>query len=1144
MSQQKEFERRLRTAANGRYRRVVFEGAARWLAWCVSGLVILFLIGFLLPPTRLWSGVMAAAALVWFGATTVLFLFRALARLPRLDDYALWLEERGGLKRNELINALQLERDAARWQPDLVSRELVGRSLRRAGQVISSLNLGTLHRECAIPPRLGLALAALTPLVILWLAAPLRFADATQLFLCAGSEGVVPAVELTVSPGDLKVERGASVTIEATVEGRRRPGNARLEMRRPGGEWNQADMVRGEASGDARDHYQFVASNLGGDLEYRVRAGWATSAPHRIRVLERLQALGYRKHYDPPSYTGLPRQREVSSTGDIAALFGTETTLEVRHRRAGASGRLRFLPLNETRPLAVGGQGQLRASWSMHESADYLVELFDREEGDTWVSDTFHVEVVPDLAPAIRLLEPSQHTKVPADMRVTLVVDCVDDFGITELAMVYGRPGDDPQRVELARWDDHKEARLTYHWNMEEVSLLPGQELHYFLQLYDNDPLNGPKMAETEVFSVRFPSMAELYSDAEQGREEEIGSLEEALEVQENLQEELKQVAQEMLREEEISWEKHQEISDLLEQQKSLAEKVNDIQQSLDESRQRMENQNLFSMEMIEKVEQIQDLVGQIQSDEFRELLSEMNQALRNMNQTELQQAMEQMKITQEEISQSLDRTLQMLKQLLAEEKIDRIMQEIQTLQAMQEAINRQLEGDQQQKADAQEGQEKTDDQKEQSDAPSDSLSSGGQCPMSKEESQELAQQQEALREQLEKLQKELEELTKECKKDLEKLAEALKEMMEQSAQEETPEQMQQAQQAMEQQNRDAALKFGRKAKEGLAQMASSMAQLQSDVDLEAAERLARALYNLANRMVQASLRQEHLVRLAEETGPRELAVAEQQLVEELSALGDSLFQISKQTAVVNRGHLRAMGEAYQKVLDTRNLFESGRRSPALQRAQESTLAINSAIKRLVEAAGEMTSQCSSNCPNPFNRMQSLTNQQCQLNQQTQQMMQGMQAQRPTMSQQESLMRMAGRQKMIQEGLQELQGEMKESGKMMGDLGDAIEEMEEVIEELRNRNVDQRIVERQERILNRMLSAQRSVRKRYQSEERLSRAGISPPDRNSPEGIDMGRSRSEILQRAMLRGAQDPVPAEYRGLVETYMRSLLRGTTR
>jgi len=38
----------------------------------------------------------------------------------------------------------------------------------------------------------------------------------------------------------------------------------------------------------------------------------------------------------------------------------------------------------------------------------------------------------------------------------------------------------------------------------------------------------------------------------------------------------------------------------------------------------------------------------------------------------------------------------------------------------------------------------------------------------------------------------------------------------------------------------------------------------------------------------------------------------------------------------------------------------------------------------------------------------------------------------------------------------------------------------------------------------------------------------------------MGESRREALQRAMLRGSQDPVPAEYRGMVERYLRSLLR----
>ncbi len=1180
MTNSRSFAHRLNRAARAHYRRSVAEGWGRWMVWCLPGLAALFLLGTVVPPTQVWSGVMAAVAALWFLGTTLALLVPPIVRPWSKSRYALWLEQRAGLARNELINALQLERESQRWDRDPVSAELVRRAIDRAGRRLADLPLARLHARRRIWPRVVAGLGACLPVALVALLAPFTFGDTAELFLAAGNRSVVPEVAIRVLPGDMKVERGASVTIEAEVTGRRRPTEAYLEMRRPGGTWNSAEML-GQGAGDA-DRYQFVASNLNGDLEYRVRAGWAESGRHRIRVLDRLQALGYRKQYRPPEYTGLPEQREVSSTGDMAVLYGTDVELEVRHRRPDASGYLRFLPDGPRLQLSAGEAGVLSAGWHLRHSADYLITLLDQAEGDQWVSDTFHVEVVPDLAPAIRILSPQQNVKMPSDMIMTVVADCVDDFGLTELAIVYGRPGDDPQRIVLTEWEDQKEARVTYNWNMEEVALLPDQELHFFLQLYDNDPLNGPKMTESEVFTIRFPSLAEMYSDAEENRQEEIGSLEDALAVQEELQEELKRAAQEMLREDKISWEKNQQIEDLLDQQKALGEKVQQIQESLEQSRERMENQGLYSMEMIEKVQAIQDLVSQVQSEEFQKLVEQMNQALRDMNQDALQKAMEQMQITQEEISQSLDRTLQMLKRLLAEEKFDQILNEMEQLAAMQEAINRQLAGEQEfrkadetqteapaeapeeagqrdeasesdpsgdaEKADGQEGQqeEKGADEGTEERAQGEGAQDDAQpedSPLTEEEAAELAAQQEALRKQLEELQKKLEELAEETGQDYEELSEMLEQMQQQPASDETPKQMQQAQESMQQQQRMSALKFGRKAKQGLQEMLSSMMEIQQEIDMEAIERLAQRLYDTANRMVAASLRQEEVIgEAAGPAGPRELAVSEQQLVEELAALSDSLYQIARETPVVTRDHLRAMGTARQSMIETRTLFETGRRSPALGKAEESTVAVNHAVKLLVEAASQMRSNCASSCANPFNKMQTLTGQQSELNQQTQEMLQGMQMQRPTASQQQALSRMAARQEMIRQGLDEIRDDLEQSGKLMGDLGKAIDEMEEVVREMRNRNADRRIIERQEQILNRLLSAQRSVRQRDQSEERQSRVGVAPLDRERPGEVDMGTSRSEILQRSMLRGAKDPVPAEYRSMVERYMQSLLRGT--
>jgi hypothetical protein len=127
---------------------------------------------------------------------------------------------------------------------------------------------------------------------------------------------------------------------------------------------------------------------------------------------------------------------------------------------------------------------------------------------------------------------------------------------------------------------------------------------------------------------------------------------------------------------------------------------------------------------------------------------------------------------------------------------------------------------------------------------------------------------------------------------------------------------------------------------------------------------------------------------------------------------------------------------------------------------------------------------------------------------------------------------------MIRQGLAELQQSMQNESGLMGRIGDIGREMGEVAEEMRHRGLDERVIRRQERILSRLLTAQRSLRKEGQKEERYSRTGVNPEDRESPAPYDPGPNEWEALQRGILRGSQDPVPGDFRRVVESYFRSL------
>jgi|GEM_PF-3057780 len=1182
------FAETVRRAFGAYKRRQAIEALARWAAICLPGAAALFLVALILPPERIWSGLLALVGAVWVVGTLVRYLFYPLLRPGSGKSYLIWLEGRSGLGRNELINALDLEQDSSRWEGDEISRELIGRAVKRGEETLSALPLAKFHKKMAIAPKVSFGLLGLLPFVVVWLWSQVAFRDAADLFLKAGHESVVPNITLTVLPGDLKAERGASVQIQAFAEGRRRPGSVNIDIRRPDGAWVASEMIRTESDGADRDGYEFIASVLKGDLEYRVGAGWATSPIYKIRVLEKLQALGYRKLYKSPAYTGVPPLQEVSINGNLSALQGSEVTLFIRHRRDSSTGDLIFSnPVSSATgqqvgtyrlPLTAETDGLLQASWLMERPGSYRIELRDEAEGDVWVSDSFQVETVPDLVPAVRLLSPPPEIDLPSDMFVTLVIDCIDDFGLGELALIYGRANDDPTRVELASWENEREARITYNWNLDDVTLMPGQELHYYLQVTDNDIIHGPKIGETDLFTIRFPSMAEMFSKSNEEKVETMVTVSEAMETQDQLQKDLAKIAQEMLKDEDVSWERQQEVKDLLDRQSELGEKVESMQQALQTSQERIENQNLFSGDMAQKVQEIQSLVQEIQSEEFRQIIEKMNQAMESMNGKELQKAMEEMKITQEEISQSLDRTLQMLHRLLEEEKLDQILQQVAEMENLQEEINKQLEmglemeqkNQQGEKSDeCKKGDEKSDDseqadqQSDQSDAdkdqsdeaeagdketgekaPADSL--GGDCnkPMSPEEAAEMAARQEELRKALEKLKEQLAELQKECEKSgNEEMAKALEEQMQKSDSEQTLKDMKQALEAMQKNQRQPSLKFGRKAKTGLEEMKSAMMQCKQEIDIEKLEAIARACYNVANRMVRSSHLQEDIAESGNRLAPGQLAVVEQELYDEIGDVSDSLMAVARETTVITREHLRALREIMDKIASARNQLESGRRQQGLIKVRESVLSLNSIVKGLLEAANNAQSSCSSSsCASPFNRMQKMSGQQSSMNQMTMQQMQSMQMPRQGMSSGQSMLRMAARQEMIKQGLSEIRDELEGQGGTKEELGQIIEEMEQVVDDLKNRRAARPLIERQEQILNRLLTAQRSMRRRDESKRRRSHVGINPGDRLAPEAVGPGESLEEILQRAMLRGAKDPVPVEYRRMVERYMQTLLQGT--
>jgi hypothetical protein len=141
----------------------------------------------------------------------------------------------------------------------------------------------------------------------------------------------------------------------------------------------------------------------------------------------------------------------------------------------------------------------------------------------------------------------------------------------------------------------------------------------------------------------------------------------------------------------------------------------------------------------------------------------------------------------------------------------------------------------------------------------------------------------------------------------------------------------------------------------------------------------------------------------------------------------------------------------------------------------------------------------------------------------------------------QALQRMAAEQEAIRRGLEEAMQKLGQSGGTLGNMGDVSEEMKKVEQDLRGGKLDQETVNRQQRILSRLLDAPRSVEKRDYSRKRQSKPGVdvvrSSPGALSPELLRARPSLASLLARA----GRDPVAPRYRALVDEYLQSVLGG---
>lgn len=1079
------------------------------------------------------------------------------------------LERRLDLHRNELINADELEAELGNIE-DPLSRGLAAQAVDEGRSRLDSVSFPTLSKARNLRVPALRVLAGAGAMILLAVVAPDGFRASLDRLFAPGTFELPPAFQISVLPGDVTIPRGATVRVQALVPEDSK--GAQLVYRAKGGGWKSVEMRpagTADEEGAVRQSYQFTLAGLSEDTEYAVSADRSRSQSYQIGVTEPLRAQNFKKTITPPAYTGLAATDEVALDGNFSAVVGSRATLTVNSSRPDARGRLIFEE-GDAVPMQSHGDGVLVADLMIKESSRYRVELTDPSlPGMDYNSSIYRIEASPDRLPTLYQLAPERSIHLPPEMTVELDADCLDDFGLTRLDLVYQRNDKPAQRVNLASWQGEREARVVYPWDLEGVAIAPGDVVRYHLELTDNDAISGPKTANGPECEVRFPALEEMYADVNEDREEQQADVQDMVESQKHLQEELDKALHDVKANKDLSWEKQEGLKDLAARQEQLTQKLEDLSKSLDNSLEQMQQADLFSPEMMEKVQQISELVKQIQDPEFQKQIEELRKALEKMDKKAVERTLEQMQMSQTDLEQSLDRTLKLLQKMQTEEHLDQVVKETQRLLEQQERLNQDMERAQQDPQDPQESEpkqnpsdsaeqkaseSKTSESKASEQKPSEQKPSeqdqaenqdGQQSepqPLDPKEASELQKKQDELKKELEKLQEELAKLEQEAKENWEQLKQEMEKNEPQAQAESAKKKMEQAagQMGKSQNNKKQSLQFGRQAESEMKQLSQQMQEMQQNLEQKDQEEIVRELFAISGKLVNLSQNQEYLLEEAPSHSAREIAERQASIADGGKRTLDDLYELGKKSQFLSPDLAKSMGQAVQSLDGSTRAFEQGNRQSAMAQGHASTNTMNETVIELLETNQKMCNSASNGaCKNPMGKMRSLSAQQEQLNGESQ----GMMGQTPRLSEsqgeQQRLEELAARQEMIRRGLDEVGGALEGRKDVLGRLDDLGKEMEELAEEMRERgSVDERILERQQKILSRLLTAQKSIRREDFDDERIARTGVNPEDRESPPPLTDELSGDDLLRRGILRGSQDPVPDEFRSLVDDYFQSL------
>ncbi len=802
--------------------------------------------------------------------------------------------------------------------------------------------------------------------------------------------------------------------------------------------------------------------NVAKDVRFEIKSGRVVSKKYLLKVVPKPLIIEFETFLEYPDYTRKKRKK-FKNIGDLIVPEGTNIRWKIYTKNADS-----LIHYMEKNKALIGKSGsnvfEIKKTIINEQNYAFFVKNKNLEKND---SISYRIEVIRDAYPSINV---HQYTDSTERVRRFFNGLIQDDYGFSELDFIFEIKNQNGKIYEKGTKNlmvdkNRREQTFMYQINFQEFNLLPGQEITYHFQVCDNDEVNGKKCKESKKFSYIIKTKEEIEKEINKEtndiKEEMKKNLEGIRKINKNLEEYLKKLQGG----ENFNWQEEKRIEELFKQQLELQKNIQNLEKRNKQKIEREEKELMKDDKILEKQKKLQELMDNVLDDETKKLMEELQRLLNEMDKSEMKEMMMKMKMSNEEMEQKLDRNINLLKKLQFEQKLNEMVNELDSLKKQQENLTKETEN-------------------------------------KSKSNEELKQAQEEIMNDFKKLEKDMEAM--------EKLNEELEENFEfpeGSIKNETKTNLAESLKQLKKSNNKRASQSQKNASQKMDEILNIFKQMKSAMEQQQGEDITK-IRGLLENVLKVSFDQEVLMNMLlgiKEGDPKYVNILQKQneIGEQIQLIEDSLNAIAKRNLLVKpviTKEIRKIRERTEKInenLSQRDIKKGGTKQQFIMTS------LNNLALFLAESLNEMKSNMNMNnrmpgnssCQKPGQGQQkgneSFGNMQERLNKQIEELKKQMQGEgskgnthKKGLS--EQFARMAAEQELIRKKLQEYMDELNGQGQFDKGLKKAYEDMEKTEEEIINKIINDETIKRQKDILTRLLKSEKAHRERDKSEERKS----------------------------------------------------------